>query len=304
MSCSNPLRAYRSPSGDVSFCADKFDAAYPLDLPCGKCYLCLKRRCSDWSVRYQIEARLHAFNACVCLTYDAAHLPAGGSVCKRDVQLFIKRLREYAARVWGQQFRFAVIAEHSPAPLWRPHYHGLLFGLWPVDAEAFGNSQSGHQEFSSAALTRLWGKGRVTFQFFSAGAASYMAGHQASKERRGGRVIADPVSGEVLRVLNEEFHLVSTRPGIGAAGHDVGQALAFDFSVGQRGGKRAAVPRYFDKLTKRAKPSEFSDVVEARVLRGVEQRRASPQDFTAERLATREECARLERERLRREGVK
>lgn len=302
MSCSRPIRAYRSPLGGVSF-ADR--GGESLDLPCGKCELCARRRCSDWSVRLQLEACLHVQSASVCLTYADEFLPPGG-VSVPEIQGFHKRLREVARWQWGQCFRFDLISEYSPPPAWRPHYHAIYFGMWPLDAVPWGTSGSGHREYTSETLTRLWGKGRVTFQAFSAGAASYVAGHQASKRRgRKPLVLVDPDTGEVLRELAPEFHLCSNRPGIGAGAHlaALDQALALDFSMGA-GGVQSAVPRYFDKLSKRHAPAAFADVVEARVLAGLERRALDPSSSTPERLEAREECARLERQRLKREGVK
>lgn len=47
-------------------------------------------------------------------------------LCKRDVQLFLKRLRKYLDKYEGQKIRYFVTGEYGPESF-RPHFHILLF---------------------------------------------------------------------------------------------------------------------------------------------------------------------------------
>lgn len=45
---------------------------------------------------------------------------------KRDIQLFLKRVRKDALNKYGTKIRYYIISEYGPKTL-RPHYHGILF---------------------------------------------------------------------------------------------------------------------------------------------------------------------------------
>lgn len=96
--------------------------------PCGRCYECLSRKRSDWSLRIQEQAKvMSCFHA--ILTYDNEHLPllsdCTPTLCKRDLQLFFKRLRhKYPAN----KLKYFVAGEYG-SRRGRPHYHALIFGI-------------------------------------------------------------------------------------------------------------------------------------------------------------------------------
>lgn len=97
-----------------------------IPLPCGKCPECCKRRASGWSFRLEKEGENFPLSYFVTLTYDTSHVPITEkgfmSLNKRDVQLFIKRLRKkhngplkyYCAGEYGTKYG-------------RPHYHLITF---------------------------------------------------------------------------------------------------------------------------------------------------------------------------------
>lgn len=65
-------------------------------VPCGKCLKCRSKYRLQWQLRLQHE--LDSYNGVamfLTLTYDEKYLPYNNSLDKRDVQLFIKRLRKY-----------------------------------------------------------------------------------------------------------------------------------------------------------------------------------------------------------------
>lgn len=106
---------------------------YPV--PCERCTPCWVKRKARWATKLELEllatwdasGRLSSF---VTDTYDAEHLPPGGSLRKRDFQLRMKRLRVAVARAGHPAFRVAYCGEYGTR-LGRPHYHSLLFGLDP-----------------------------------------------------------------------------------------------------------------------------------------------------------------------------
>lgn len=63
------------------------------------------------------------------LTYDDKHLPRNGDLQKRDLQLFLKRLRRL---VEPRKIKYFACGEYGEK-FGRPHYHLIIFGLPPVD---------------------------------------------------------------------------------------------------------------------------------------------------------------------------
>lgn len=78
-----------------------------------------------------LEASEHEFSAFVTLTYNEENLPKGNSLCKRDLQLFLKLLRK---RIFPRLIRYYACGEYGTESL-RPHYHLILFGISPLEAD-------------------------------------------------------------------------------------------------------------------------------------------------------------------------
>ena len=99
----------------------------PVSVPCGKCVPCLVNKRSDWSFRLEQEHRVSKTAHFVTLTYDAKHLRTDGSLEKRDLQLYLKRLRKNESVNYGnQRLRYYAVGEYGTHG-GRPHYHILLF---------------------------------------------------------------------------------------------------------------------------------------------------------------------------------
>lgn len=99
-------------------------------VPCGRCIACKVNRRSAWSLRLQHEAPYHDKTCFVTLTYDDEHLNST-SVSKRDLQLFIKRLRK---SIEPEKIKYFGCGEYGDN-YGRPHYHLILFGLGLSDEE-------------------------------------------------------------------------------------------------------------------------------------------------------------------------
>lgn len=98
-------------------------------LPCGKCYECKARRISAWSFRLSKQAEVSTSAYFLTLTYDTPHLPRTNNnlqtICKRDLQLFFKRLRKL--QLPGTiPIKYYACGEYGSITK-RPHYHIILF---------------------------------------------------------------------------------------------------------------------------------------------------------------------------------
>ena len=107
-------------------------------IPCGKCVECLKARSLNNTARVFLNVlslkdrmSFNDFsNSCyfVTLTYSDLFLPKNYSLSKRDLQLFLKRLRKYFDYNFGKNlfhFKYYACGEYGDKTL-RPHYHLLL----------------------------------------------------------------------------------------------------------------------------------------------------------------------------------
>lgn len=90
--------------------------------PCGHCPNCLARSRQEWVFRIKEEFKDCNFGLFVTLTYSDEKLPPDG-VCKRDIQLFLKRLRKHFD---SKVLRYYIISEYGDHTH-RAHYHGLFF---------------------------------------------------------------------------------------------------------------------------------------------------------------------------------
>lgn len=114
-------------------------------VPCGKCAHCIARRTSQWSHRLVQEDKDSLCSWFVTLTYNNEHVPRTPNgfktVCKKDVQKFMKRLRHYAPKF--PKIKYYAAAEYG-SKTQRPHYHIILFNVDPDDVERAWRDKDGN----------------------------------------------------------------------------------------------------------------------------------------------------------------
>lgn len=113
--------------------------------PCGKCYICLKNRVSEWFIRLLTEYQTNyngTFMLFVTLTYNNENL-GDKSLDYRDIQLFMKRLRKYYK---DYKIKFMCVGEYG-FKSFRKHWHLILLGFEDLEPHYKYHIQS------------LWNKG-------------------------------------------------------------------------------------------------------------------------------------------------
>lgn len=174
---------------------------------CGQCLPCRINRRRVWVSRMMLEMQQHAHSWFVTLTYDDAHLPEDKSVSKRELQLFMKRLRRTA---FGDKIRFFGVGEYGDISQ-RPHYHIILFGL-----------------ADPGVVQQSWSFGMVHVGTLTEASAGYVCGYVTKgMGKRGDARLAG---------RHPEFAIMSRRPGIGA-----GAAEEIARVVTSKGGARYVV---------------------------------------------------------------
>lgn len=153
-------------------------------VPCGKCAFCIKKSIDSWCLRLSHEMEVSSSAFFITLTYDNEHLPPGEELSKRDLQLFIKRLRKVNPGI-----RYFAIGEYGTEK-GRPHYHAIIFNLIDLDL-----------------ITRSWCDpsgapiGHVVGDRATLGRIRYMVEYMALPQVDNGKAKA--------------FRIMSRRPGIG-----------------------------------------------------------------------------------------
>lgn len=238
-------------------------------IPCGHCTGCRLDKSREWANRCLLELQQHKSAYFVTLTYDDAHVPTAYSrsgaptytLCKKDFQLFIKRLRK---RVAPQRIRYFACGEYG-GTTFRPHYHAIIFGLQLVDLIPYSKNGRGDILYQSDFLTSVWARpvdgvrqtcvtplaqrfipfGRVLVSPVTYATCAYTARY-TTKKLYG----KDSKFYESMNII-PPFLLMSTHPGIGAGYYEAHpDMLNYDFvSVStEDGGKKFRPPRYFDKF--------------------------------------------------------
>lgn len=216
-----------------------------ITVPCGKCVACLSRKRQEWSFRLQKEASKSKSAVFITLTYNDVYMPLNShaglcvaTLCKQDIQLFMKRLRKEVAKITDNKIRYYIVGEYGPKSL-RPHYHGLLFNLPYTDRRS-------EVKLKNLILT-CWQKkgesmGYVMMGTVTEASIGYVTKYLITAEKE--------VYGK-----EPEFALMSRKPGIGQ-GYLSEQVVAFHKNPQEKrfycvlsGGNKTAIPRYYsDKI--------------------------------------------------------
>lgn len=140
-------------------------------VPCGKCKGCLREKKRIWTHRLVAESRCHEQNAFLTLTYAPEHLPVDAKINKRDIQLFLKRLRNNYGNL-----RYFITGEYGEQ-FGRPHYHALIFGHDFLG----GAERMRNHEFNNRILDAIWRCGEVTIGTVTEASCAYVAGYVQKK---------------------------------------------------------------------------------------------------------------------------
>lgn len=269
MPCYHPLTAwkprdfgeYNTKSGKAKlvFNRDQGLKSTQLELPCGQCIGCRLDRARDWAARCVHEAKLYPENCFITLTYGENNEPENGSLNKRDIQLFLKRLRKKHSDITIRFFQCGEYGEKGN----RPHHHVLLFNFNFPDRIPF-TRQGENQLYISPELSELWPYG-----FHSIGELNYDTACYTA------RYLLKKVTGKSSEAHYQgrlpEYTTMSRKPGLGHAWY-----LQFKNDVYAQ--DRLVIhhnficrpPAYYDRLYDIECPKRFSEIKKQRCLKAKE----------------------------------
>lgn len=268
------FKASRKPLGDNN-----------LSIPCGRCMGCRLEKSRQWAVRCVHEAKCFEDNCFVTLTFAPEHLPTDGSLCRKHVQDFLKRLR---SKFGDRKIRVFYCGEYGE-DLGRPHYHLCLFNFDFKDRKKLWRIND-FWYYSSETLNKLWPFGHSTVCDFSFETAAYVARYCTKKvngnEKDSHYTKPNIHTGEDVKVI-PEFAGMSLKPGIGKTWFDkFAKTDLFPHDNVVSRGAKSKPPRYYDLLREREDPEGFAKAKEARRELG----ESMSNNSTFKRLATRLKC--------------
>lgn len=240
MACLKPLTGYYSakvnPTGrrSIVFKKELALSPTPLEVPCQQCVECRLSYARAWAIRLMHERKMHQDAWFLTLTYREKDLPPLRSLVKRDLQLFMKRLR----KIKGSGVRFFACGEYGETTL-RPHYHVILFGTHFLDMK-FWKMSGTNRLYVSAELDSIWTSGHCTIGGVDFQSCAYVAGYVIKKIR--GEMASAHYAGRI-----PEFSLMSRRPGIGFGYYEKFGKEAYKHDSVVMDGHEVAIPRYYDK---------------------------------------------------------
>jgi hypothetical protein len=141
---------------------------------------CRIARATQWKLRLIHELDSWDQACFITLTYNDEHVPFGGTLVKRDLQLFFKRLRK---SLDGKKIRYYACGEYG-GDYGRPHYHAIVFGTCFSDVVLFSsvrNNNSYCNTYTSKSLEKTWGLGFCTVGSVTADSCQYVTGYVEKK---------------------------------------------------------------------------------------------------------------------------
>jgi len=237
---------------------------------CGQCKNCLKQKSREWVL--QKEARYSQSGYFVTLTYSDENLPIVqvknedryvNTLVKRDVQLFMKRLRKENDKYTNDcslKIRYFLVGEYGTKTR-RAHYHALIFNITKKAVEK---------------VQKVWSKGHVKIGDINIKTIHYVTNYMLTKNI------------DVLEGQQKPFMLSSRRNGIGYSYVcEVGLRHEVERNIhGYVAGKQKPIlPKYYikhvfgsDKSQEEAKKLRYKLFTELAEKQLVEAEALDPQD--------------------------
>lgn len=241
---------------------------HPYLVPCGKCLKCKKSKAAEWSNRLVCESKYHEQSCFLTLTYDQESVPRSYdshnklhySLKKIDLQLFIKRYRRYLEYNKLGDIRYYAVGEYG-SKTYRPHYHAIIFGHFPDDAEIVKYNKKGQHLYHSKLLSKLWSHGEVIIGRTSPQTMFYTASYVTGKQ-----LGFHAYAWYDAMCIERPFSVMSRRPGIGyqyAMDHKNQVLSNQQLTVGLDGDLSVfSAPRYFLELFRLTDPDDY-DIIKS-----------------------------------------
>lgn len=210
------------------------------------------------------ESQMHKENCFITLTYNNEELPENGTLVKRDLQLFFKKLRK---KLDPKKIRYYACGEYGDEN-GRPHYHACLFNYIPTDG-VLVRERDDYKLYYSKTLDKIWEKGLTTYGALTFESAAYTARY-VTKKINGDKADehykrVDPETGEIIQLL-PEFATMSRRPGIGTEWYKKYKTDVFPSDEVILRQQKMKPPKFYDKILEIEKPELHDQIKSDRII--------------------------------------
>lgn len=196
-------------------------------------------------------------------------MPKDASLNKKDITLFIKRLRKHLGE---SKISFLQCGEYGEQNK-RPHHHAAIFGYEFKDKKPLF-TRGEYTVYTSDTLDRIWSHGQCSIGALNFESAAYIARYitkkitgEAAKEHYGKRL--------------PEFQTMSRRPAIGKTWWDKYKKDVTNYdTMVIRPGMIQRPPKYFDRLHEVENPKQMERIKKIR--------KTKQKELTYQRLETKE----------------
>lgn len=177
--CLNPKWIYKSGNYKKSNYRGKEGEFYEIGTfsKCGCCEQCNAEKANNWVVRNYYEAKNHKNITFVTLTYAESPI----ILVKKDLQDFIKRLRDRLDKLNREKIRYFAAGEYGEINN-RPHFHIIFYGL-KADKIYLGINKKKNILYTDELIKKAWGKGRISVQEFDLHEIPYISLYETPKEQ-------------------------------------------------------------------------------------------------------------------------
>lgn len=225
---------------------------YPIEnIPCGYCWNCRAFNAQQWTARMMHEAELYDKSSFITLTYNNANLPQGdkipgGTLVKKDLQDFIKRLRANNPEL---KFKYYQIGEYG-GKKGRAHYHAILFGVDFKDKEYWKKTPKGSKLYTSKTLEQSWTSGFSFIGEVTYASIAYCARYAMKK------IYGEPAEKHYQGKL-PEFTTMSLKPSIGMDWYDIHKHKIFSDGYITLNNRKISIPLFYQRRYSEEHPDEF-----------------------------------------------
>lgn len=246
MRCADPVLCYRSKNLKLfrhfSASTELFKALHNSVYSCGRCIHCRRRRSTELAMRCVLHASLYKENCFLTLTYDESLPGYHNRFDYSDIQDFKKKLRRKCE--YHLDKKIQVFNVHEYGRNGKKHWHLVVFNhdfSTKFKETSLGLTlhtiRNGNNLYRSDELEALWPFGFSTIGNVTEASAMYQAQY-TQKDFQYGHVNSTFKSHSKHSGIGRDFFLVHYR-----------QILLNGFVPFC--GRRAPVPRYFEKLAYR-----------------------------------------------------
>lgn len=273
MSCSNPIRMYRSvdgPNGDGTWpLTARPSNGYkdlPVVVPCGRCIFCRLELSRQKTVRIMHELQYWDTACFLTLTYDDDNLPVGPVGLptltrgqRSHLTLYHKRLRKQLVALGYPPIKYFACGEYGDR-FERPHYHEILFGC-DFSHDRLKRS-SNPPLYQSPTLDAAWQAGHAVIGNVTWDSASYVASYVTKK------LSGEQADYHYASLGRESPYLVSSS---GLGKRWIADWWPEVYTKGRDNivvrGHECSPPRYYDDWLKANQPSVWREVYRSRCTR-------------------------------------